>query len=115
MVVRIAMRRAFVGASPTGDDAGVKLRVDEIVGCFGLPHQHPRRGGADVRAVQVGPDAAAKATNVLRLGEAGVGARVASVGARAQRGQGLRIEFDPLDVVPWVAAQHQFGCLHALK
>ena len=65
---------ALCGAACAGDTAGLQEGSGDVGVVAGMPGQHCAGGGADVGAVQVGPDALRQLGNHV-LAEAGVGAR----------------------------------------
>ncbi len=72
MVVHVSVPVAFLGAELTRDDAGVELRMDEIVRRFGLAREDPGRGSAHISTVEIRADAAAQALDVVGFAKAGV-------------------------------------------
>ncbi len=55
--MHLSMAVAFVGTLRAGQHARMKLRVQQVADRLGLTRDHPRRGGADIRAIEIQADA----------------------------------------------------------
>ncbi|HVD52664.1 MAG TPA: hypothetical protein VNC13_00645 [Propionibacteriaceae bacterium] len=74
MLMHAGVGFAFCGAACAGDTAGLQEGSGDVGVVAGVPGQHRAGRGADVSAVQVGPDALRQLGDHV-LAEAGVGAR----------------------------------------
>jgi hypothetical protein len=79
MMLRVLF--ALIGAHPAGGAAGLNHLGKDLLIRAGAARTDRARGKADVRAVKSQPDALFETLDIL-LGQAGVGARCAGLGAR---------------------------------
>ncbi len=103
---------AFIATELAGDDAGVQLRMHELIGRFGLPREHAQGGLADIGTIQVCGDAVTQPLDVFRLADAGVGARGAGGAACVYGVQRVDVVSGMLAVCARMAAQHHIDGFH---
>jgi hypothetical protein len=114
MIMVFTVGFAFVRARATGQDAGMQLSVNYIVGLLGLANQDPGRGRTNISAGQIRGDTAAQAIDVLRLAHAGIGAGSADLSTGGKGLQCFRVVGRVLGLGAWVAAEHQLDGFHNL-
>jgi hypothetical protein len=113
MLVHLRVRLAFLRTDAAGDGAGVQLGAKQLRVGLGLPHQQARRSLANVRAVEVGPEAPYQFLHLL-LSKAGVGAGSASVSALYA---GIYAACDYRQIgkgLSWVSTEHLL-CFHVVS
>ena len=115
MVVVLRVFLAFVGTNRAREHARVELGMDEVARRFRLAREDAERRRANVGAIEVGANAAAKVGEVLRFGEAGVGAGGAGCHAGREGRERLGVDGGALLIGAWVITEHQFDGFHAKK
>ena len=65
---------ALVGAELARKNAGMQLRMEQLVRCFRLPDQQARGRRTNVRAIEVCPNATTQFCDVIRFPQARIGA-----------------------------------------
>ena len=84
MIMHRGVGLTFVSTELARQDAGVELCMQQLIGCFRLADQQPRRGTANIRAVQIRPNAPAKLRHVITFIQARVGAGRADLHTKRQ-------------------------------
>jgi hypothetical protein len=114
VMVHFGVTLALVGTDLTGDHAGMKLSVDEFIGCLGLPREHASRGHAHIGAREISGNAAAKLFELLVLAQACVCTRDASFRAGGKGPKRLRVVDHALLISARMTPQHHFNRFHLL-
>jgi hypothetical protein len=89
--VVLGVSLTLFGAAPTGDDTGLEKRPNDLCVPFGLSGKDAARRGADIGAIEIGPDAANEVRDSLfaeasiRTGGADRGAGEALLHAARER------------------------------
>ena len=74
MVMHRGMGLTFVSTELARQNAGMELRMQQLIGCFRLADQQPSRRTAHIRAVQIRPDASPKLRHMIAFVQTRVGA-----------------------------------------
>lgn len=114
MIMIFTMGLAFVRTRAAGENARMQLSVNDIVGLISLADQHAGCGPANVSAGQIGRNTAPKATYVLRLADARIGAGGTDFRTGRKGLQCFRVVGRVLGFGAWVAAEHQLDGFHKL-
>lgn len=101
--------RAFFKTELAGDNAGVQLRMNEIVRRIGLPEEKPGGRCANVRTIEVGGDASPQHFDVAVFGETRVSADGAGFGAGGEGSERVGVILRARFVSAWMTAEQGFG------
>ena len=113
VVVHVGVPFAFFGADLTRQDACMELSMHHLVWRFSLPREHSRRRRANIGAVKIGADAAAKPLEMFGFTEACICARRARFRTGRQCSKRVSVIGYPLLITARVTPQHEFDGFHA--
>ena len=109
MIMHARVSLAFVGTELACENAGVKLSMHELVGCFRLSADQPGRGRANVCAIQIRANAATKCSHIAGFAQACVGTRRTDLFAKREGVKDFGVILRVLTISSRMTAQHGFN------